>query len=159
MLRLHAAGCSVRPRPTLSLPGGKAPSATLYRLLLFHLRPRPTFSLPGARHSLPRSAVHYCFACLRALLCPFPVAMQSLPRPAAYYHLTASALNVAPSRRHCTLCRGQPVIESFQYIFGVDAGIIDKYRLGHQSGLYEGSPQGPAAIFNGFVCDGHLVFS
>ena len=121
VLRLHAARCSVRPRSTLSLPGSKAPSGTLYRLLLFHLRPRPTFSLPGARHSLPRSAVHYCFACLRALLCPFPVAMQSLPRPAAYYHLTASALNVAPSRRHCTLCRGQPVIESFQYIFGVDA--------------------------------------
>ena len=50
--------------------------------------------------------------------------MQPLPRPAAYYHLTASALNVAPSRGHCTLCRGQPVIESFQKIFGVDAGII-----------------------------------
>ena len=129
-----------RPHPTLPCPGGNAPPTTdcVYcyftyaRALLCpfpgarHPLPRSTVyccftcvrallcPFPGARHPLPRSPVYYYFACLRALLCPFPVAMQPLPRPAAYYHLTASALNVAPSRGHCTLCRGQPVIESFQ---------------------------------------------
>ena len=65
----------LRERPTLPLPGGNAPSAVSCRLLLFRLRPRPTLPLPVARHRLPRSAV-YCFVvCVRALLCPFPVAM------------------------------------------------------------------------------------
>ena len=96
-----AAICRLRPRPTWPLPGGKSPSGAICRQMLFRLRPRPTWPLPGgkspsgakwrlmvfrlrARPSWPfpggksPSGAICCFACVRALLGPFPLASHPL---------------------------------------------------------------------------------
>ena len=76
----------LRARPTLPLPGGNASDAALCRLLLVRLPSRSTLPLTSgnATYAAPR---HF------------------LPFVSVY---------VAPSREQCTLCRGLPVIESFQ---------------------------------------------
>ena len=76
----------LRVRTDLTLPGDNASYSALWHLLLVRLPSRNTLPLPGgnATYAAPR---------------------RLLPVDNVY---------VAPSRGHCTMCRGQPVIESFQ---------------------------------------------